>query len=74
MLPHHQARDNRQRRMAFPAYGIAPHSGLAHGMPELVEQDNRRRWTRGLVVVGAFGGFLTLRVKFMPGWKVQTIL
>ncbi len=28
----------------------------------------------GVEVLGAFGGFLTLRVKFMPGCKVQTIL
>ena len=27
-----------------------------------------------VVVVGGDGAFLTLRVTFMPGWKVQTIL
>jgi Bacterial cellulose synthase subunit len=34
------------------------HVTFYHGvdtMPELVDRDDRRRWTRGLVVVGAFG-------------------
>jgi hypothetical protein len=34
------------------------HVAFYHGldtMPELVERDDKRRWTRGLVVVGAFG-------------------
>ena len=37
------------------------HVTFYHGkntMPDLVEHDNRRRWTRGLVVVGAFDGIM----------------
>jgi hypothetical protein len=32
--------------------------GKTAAVPDLVEHDNRRRWTRGLIVVGAFDGII----------------